>query len=343
MASVPLVAATSWGQQVAAAGMRIQGRMQCLHQNDQQPDPLAAVRDELDEARRVARARPHWYQRLGEWWSGRRIETAWAHIREAELLLVACGKDDPRFQQINRNHAAVDAASLPVDDPARVEFEKLTPAPPVSPTPPQSPPKTAVQPKNSPHPKRAPHPKAPPIIDPVPTIQAVLEASFRHRNAYHGAARALRNRLIVVTLLVVAIAAGLVVTQWAIPQAHVLPRPGDDRSARWVTMLLVMLFGALGALITAIPVMAALPRVASPYNFPLQQSLMKIAVGTLTGLVGVVVIGLPAASSGDTSSFSALVGAAIVFGAGQQAVTRFLDTRAQQVVDAMPTLKPAAG
>ncbi|HUZ39936.1 MAG TPA: hypothetical protein VMU68_00890, partial [Acidimicrobiales bacterium] len=75
----------------------------------------------------------------------------------------------------------------------------------------------------------------------------------------------------------------------------------------------------------------AIPTVRSPYNFPLPQALLKIALGSLTAMVGVVVIGSSGVTKG-VASLEALIAIAVVFGSGQQAITQFLDKRAGQLV-----------
>jgi hypothetical protein len=136
-----------------------------------------------------------------------------------------------------------------------------------------------------------------------------------------------------VTLVV---AVSLVIIQWRLPTAKIIPLPaGTTDLSRWAVMLLVIVFGTLGALITTIPSMAAIPRVSGPYNFPLQQSFVKMFVGSLSALVGVVVIGNTGVASGF-ASLQSLLGVAIVFGAGQQAVTQFLDKRAGEIIASAP-------
>jgi hypothetical protein len=97
-------------------------------------------------------------------------------------------------------------------------------------------------------------------------------------------------------------------------------------------LILVMAFGAVGGLITSIPALAALPRAKGPFNFPLQQAFLKIALGSVTAVVGVIVTGSAGVTTGY-ASMQALAGVALVFGAAQQAVTQFLDRRADQIIE----------
>lgn len=170
-------------------------------------------------------------------------------------------------------------------------------------------------------------------MDPV-LIRDALEAVFSATNNYHRAARALRNRLVVMTALAMGFAVVLVLLQWRLPRLHILLAPGDKSDLpAWQLLLLVMLFGAIGALLTTIRPVSTLPPAMSPFNFPLQQAILKIAVGTLTAPLGV--LGLAAASG--VGSTTALLFAAAGFGAAQQSVTRLLDDRATALVASGPT------
>ncbi len=115
-------------------------------------------------------------------------------------------------------------------------------------------------------------------------------------------ARAFRNRLIVISLISIVTSALLVILQWRLPAASIIEHPkGATGESAWALMLLVMAFGCVGALVSAIPAMAAIPRVKSPFNFPLQAALMKVFVGSLTALVGVIVTGSAGATNGYAS------------------------------------------
>lgn len=160
----------------------------------------------------------------------------------------------------------------------------------------------------------------------------VMRRSFNQSDTFHEDARSFRNRLVVTTSLVIAVAISLIILQWRLPGAAIFQLPPDHSGLpRWALAMLIMVFGSVGALVTAIPAMAAIPTVRSPYNFPLPQGLLKVFLGSLTAMVGVVVVGSTGVTTGF-ASLQALIGIAIVFGAGQQAITQFLDKRAGQLV-----------
>jgi hypothetical protein len=168
-------------------------------------------------------------------------------------------------------------------------------------------------------------------------MQVVFRKSYSGSNTFHHSARAFRNRLVITDVIIILVAIALVLLQWRMPQAAIIALPKDSAGLnRWAVMLLVMVFGCVGALVTAIPSMASLPRLSSPYNFPFQQSFVKIVLGSLTAVVGVVVIGNTGVATGF-ASLQSLLGVAIVFGAGQQAVTHILDNRAKEIIGSAPS------
>ena len=126
--------------------------------------------------------------------------------------------------------------------------------------------------------------------------------------------------------------ATLVVLQLVFDDADIVAQPESTTGiSRLGLMFLVMAFGTIGGLLSAVPALAAVPTAPGPYNFPLQQAILKIVLGALTGLVGVIVTGTTGATGGFTS-LGAMLGIATVFGAAQQSLTGFLDKRAGQIV-----------
>ena len=257
------------------------------------------------------------WRRFADWWFGGRVEEAWMNLHQAELLLTGAAIEGRVFQTMMED-ALSHALRLAADDPLRQRLEtdghdllarrigSTTTASSLAATSPQV------------------------------AMQAVLQKSFQQSDAYHRSARAFHNRLVITIMVTLVVAVSLVVIQWRLPTAQIIPlHKGSSDLSRWAVMLLIIVFGSLGALITTIPSMAAIPRVSGPYNFPLQQSFVKVFVGSLSALVGVVVIGNSGLANGF-ASLQPLLGVAIVFGAGQQAVTQFLDKRAGEIIASAP-------
>ena len=90
--------------------------------------------------------------------------------------------------------------------------------------------------------------------------------------------------------------------------------------------------GALGGLVAAIGALTKLRGFRNPYNLPLVQAALKVPMGALTGLVGVILV-----QSGsfliDPQTGNALIAYAVFFGAAQELVTRLVDRKAGEIAD----------
>ena len=124
----------------------------------------------------------------------------------------------------------------------------------------------------------------------------------------------------------------VVLVQWLSHDVRLLEAPTDAGGVpAWRLLFFVLIAGALGAFLSALPSMITSRSGGLPYKLPFQQGLLKLAVGPLVAVVGIMLVigGLVETS---VSSTAALLGLAIVFGAGQQAVTAFADRRAAELL-----------
>jgi hypothetical protein len=165
-----------------------------------------------------------------------------------------------------------------------------------------------------------------------PAVRRVLHAAHEQTDRRHQEARYLRNRLLLTTGLVVAAAIAVLVAQTRFTDAPFLTAPTgwDGSAARF--LVAVMLFGAVGALFTAVPAMSKVPADFSPFNLPLQQAILKLAVGPLAALLGFAILESGVLESAPPTTWPGVLLTATVFGAGQQAVTGFVDRRAGEVL-----------
>ena len=146
-----------------------------------------------------------------------------------------------------------------------------------------------------------------------------------------GTRRAFRNRLVIGSLIAAGGVATLVVLQLVFDDADIVAQPESTTGiSRLGLMFLVMAFGTIGGLLSAVPALAAVPTAPGPYNFPLQQAILKIVLGALTGLVGVIVTG----TTGATAVHLARRDARHRHGVRRRAAVTdgFLDKRAGQIV-----------
>lgn len=175
-------------------------------------------------------------------------------------------------------------------------------------------------------------------------VISVLRAQHAQTDRDNLAARFLRNRMLLASTGSLVASGALLLTQHGISHTHFLTSPGAFAEQPTTFLFLLMLFGAVGALITAIAPFTAVPSDFSPFNLPLQQGLLKVALGPVVAVVGMMIMSAAdttgAVSSsvlaiGVPSSIAGVLVLAVVFGAAQHIVTRYVDRRAADVIDAL--------
>ena len=163
----------------------------------------------------------------------------------------------------------------------------------------------------------------------------VLKRLIRRRSevVFDRQARSLtlRNRIFRVMVVTVII---LVVFFWVASAARLHWAPEDNAikvssfPSAWLTLLCVIIFGLLGGLISAIPVLARPPTSPDPYGLAVYQGTLKLPLGAVFAVIGCLALqsGTLPGVTGVTSLAGLLFWAA-AFGASQQTVTRLLDAR----------------
>jgi hypothetical protein len=178
-----------------------------------------------------------------------------------------------------------------------------------------------------------------------PRLAHLARATFDSLDDKYAQSRGYRNRLIRLTSLASAgIALPIIAGRMSQLNFHLADNP-DARG--WRMVVLIMLFGSVGALITAIPPLAKANGVRNPFSLPFFQLLLKLAMGPLFAIVGVLILqdqlitGLQAAKD-----LGGLLVYATLFGAAQQSVTRFIDKRVTGLLGEVPVAassnRPAA-
>ncbi len=116
------------------------------------------------------------------------------------------------------------------------------------------------------------------------------------------------------------------------------PAAATERSPLDIAPLVTLeLWGMVGGLIGAIPAMWKIRGSSSPVGLQLAQLAVKIPTGAWTGLVGVILLQAELIPSVSAVPDHSLAAYAIIFGAGQQVITRFVDQRAGDVLDKAKT------
>jgi hypothetical protein len=326
----------SWAQDVFEKSLDLLDRIRYVEPGAQQQFVDLVTRAGQHIERPKSR-RP--LRRFGSWWFGDRIERAWALLNQAELEILSHVQPERVVWELARVRRR--AATLPTSHRARKGLDETLRRhglPSVAGESAANGTKTA---RRSSHAASTPSPAAPDAVCLTPHELAathdVLASSHARTQAFQKDARAFRNRLVLTTLLALFASVLVIVMQWRLPRFDVVASPdGKVNAPGWTLMLLVMAFGSMGALLTTIPAMSQVGRVKSPYNIPIAQGCLKIVVGSLTALVGVIIIGTTSVSKGF-GSVEALLGVAAAFGAAQHVVTRLLDRQAADIIERSPS------
>lgn len=258
-----------------------------------------------------------------KWWWGTEVERAWTRLHEVEERTIDVLPD----KELEARAATTSARAVKVlksDDKQLVAFDSL---------------RTDVT---------AGKAKAAALR---PMIVELLRRVHAQTDRDNHEARYLRNRILIASSLCAVFSVALLLAQ---RRLTALPFLGStdvlaDRPTTY--LLLVMMCAAIGALLTAIPTFLQVPSDFSPFNLPLQQGLLKIVSGPVVAVVGFAilrvlnttdVVNSEVVSIGTPSTASAVVVLAVVFGAAQHLVTRFVDRRAGEVLSVLAPDKTAA-
>lgn len=265
----------------------------------------------LDVVEAVLHHRPRLLGRLGAWWTGWRVERAWRALHEAEVHLTAA---DPELAARLPGLRERVAIGLAENDLRRRALDELACA-------------------------------DPPSAADRAVVTDVVRASFDASDEAHAAARAFRNKLVVAAVVLVGLTTLLGVLGFARPgflpmcvervdtPGHVVCASGDTTPSPadvWLTQVM----GAAGAVVSTVVLLVRRRPSLSPYILIGYQASIKVLLGALLAVFGVLALG---AGVGDgligLRGQAALLIAAVVFGYGQQLGTRLLDNYADHLLD----------
>jgi hypothetical protein len=276
------------------------------------PDPNAPEAREYDRIRRnIALARAaagagRWPWRPSEWYSGARIETAWASLHRAGEELIDLQDSTVVIAQIPDILAAIEA-SLKPDDPRATSFEPVL--------------KALIEAQQP--------------LDLSPAARAQIRAARRAANvasdAAHGVVRRWRNLLLIVGLFVGVVVALLAVIHAFVPDFLSLDPPA--RMADAVEVWAVEAVGAFGGAIAAVLAINRFSGFSDPYGLPLYQALLRIPMATATALLGVVLMQNSVIDALKPQTGTKLLAYAILFGYAQEPLLRLVDRQAGKVLD----------
>jgi hypothetical protein len=162
----------------------------------------------------------------------------------------------------------------------------------------------------------------------------VLRVAHETTDKEHRRIRSFRNQLLGLSTVLILLAAILVLGQNLLDVALV-PPPNDATLSATSLLALIMFFGSVGALFSAVPSLATLPETSSPFNMSRQQAILKVVTGAWSAVLGLLVLNAGLAPSApEVTSLGGLIVLAALFGAGQEAVTRFADNKASGLLGA---------
>ncbi len=279
----------------------------------------------LPETAKTSTTQKWWsipWANIKKWWWGTDVERAWGVLREVEERTIDLIRPDELPARGAGALAHADYYKISANDQSRQRLDTLLKTPAVT-----NAATTAMS--------------AALVADLRSTIIDVLRVSHAQSDRNQQQARYLRNRLILASMATAAFSITILLAQWRFPVTPFIALPTDWSSSEWSFLLVVMFFGGVGALISAIPVVSRILLDFSPFNLPLQQAILKLALGPLIALIGLLVINAGVATLTTSSTLAPKLLLAIVFGAGQQAVTQFVDERAKQILSATPSYSTA--
>jgi hypothetical protein len=283
-------------------------------QGDEEQERAFLVTDLLP----LTGAKPTGGSAIGRWWWGTDVERAWGVLREVEERTtdVVPPHELPARGAVALAHA--DYYKISASDQSRQRLDALLRTPAVINA------ATTAMPAGV-------------AADLRTTIVDVLRVAHARSDQNQQQARYLRNRILIASTATILFNVVTVLAQWRFPATPFIALPTDWSKTAWTYVLLVMFFGGVGALISAVPAVSRIPLDFSPFNLPLQQAILKLALGPLIALIGLLIINSGIAALTTPTTLAPKLLLALVFGAGQQAVTQFVDERAKQILTATPS------
>jgi hypothetical protein len=125
-------------------------------------------------------------------------------------------------------------------------------------------------------------------------------------------------------------------TQRGLPPATEDIDPYVEAAATEDDIWLIMAMGLVAAAVGVALTVRRLKGTSTPYNVPLALALLKLPLGALTAVLGLLLMAagfVPGLTALDTSA--QILGWAIVFGYAQHFITRLIDQRAASLLDAV--------
>ena len=179
-------------------------------------------------------------------------------------------------------------------------------------------------------------------------LREAMQVSYEAADEVHAQARGFRNVLVIATvvlaMLVVAVCLFGTLRPAAIPLCFE-PSPGsvacpsssDATGPSSFDVIIVALMGLLGGALSVAFTVQRLRGTSAPYDIPLALTINKLPSGVLTSIVGLILIQgdfIPGLSELDNQG--QILAYAILFGFAQHLATRYIDQKAEEVIESVP-------
>jgi hypothetical protein len=178
-------------------------------------------------------------------------------------------------------------------------------------------------------------------------LQKALEWSYCATDAQYARLRSFRNILSGVSFAVLCFVIGLGIVGMVTPHSLGLCFSGTicptGTSPAAHDAFIIELLGAAGGVLVAVLGISKMQGTSTPYGVPLGLALLKLPLGALTALLGLVLIhGQFVPGLTDLDSSGQILAYAIAFGVAQHAVTAMVDRRGQELLSGIPGKRSAA-
>ncbi|HKS44192.1 MAG TPA: hypothetical protein VJT49_03565 [Amycolatopsis sp.] len=244
--------------------------------------------------------------------TGAAAERTWNNVDAADQSLHELPNED-ELPGWGIDVLAVARRHLPANDPRRVELEILL-----------------SKNRNSEIPKLNKEGKTVAIY--------ALKAANAAASIERMQARSFRNMLYSTSLALAALAAGLVV--FSSIKNSVLDLciagncPAGLPARSGYDVLIVETIGLAAAALTAALSLRKLDGTSTPYSIPMALFILKLPAGALSAVIGVILMNADTILGlGKLTNQGQILAWAALFGAGQLALTRFVDAKGQEVLD----------
>lgn len=309
-----------WVQQVAVETNRLKMRVDAARARGDLTEPQEMVAVGVDGF--IERARAAAFRddpipgRLANWWRGTLVEAAYRNMHSARSAMLDLYTDAELRAEIPMVVARANA-TLHRDDPRRSTIAELS---------------------------------ALPTARLRPRMRRLVGDSYEKLDLEHAQLRSFRNIVllataflfvcVVVTLLFVYVNPTWVPLCFETATANVNACPSRMAAGAGPTgpdILVATAMGGLGGAFAAVLSIRNLKGTANPYDVPVALAVLKFPLGAMTAILGLVAIkGGFAPGLSNLDNQGQILAYALLFGFSQQALSRLLDKRAQDLLEGLP-------